>query len=265
MLLTVDIGNTNITFGVFRKDVCMACFRMTTNLPRTSDEYGSLLCDLLKLKDISQDMIKDVIISSVVPNVMYSFRSAILKYLNRVPIFVDSKMDLGISILANNPKEVGADRIVNAVAALQQFGGPVLVIDFGTATTYDLILADGSFVARVTAPGIRISANALWRETAKLPEIEIKKPPSILAKDTVSSMQAGLVYGYIGQTKYMIERMKQEAGISDWNVIATGGLGKLIAEEVEEITQYEPDLTLQGLRLIYEKVKGKEFEACNGK
>ncbi len=156
--------------------------------------------------------------------------------------------------MTGNPKEIGADRIVDAMAAYTLYGGPVLVIDFGTATTYDLILEDGSFVAGITSPGIRISAKALWEDTAKLPAIEIRKPKSILAKDTITSMQAGLVYGYIGQTEYIIRKVKEESGLGDeLHVVATGGLGKIIADEVDAIQVYDNMLTLKGLRLIYEK------------
>jgi type III pantothenate kinase len=159
----------------------------------------------------------------------------------------------GIKIITGNPREIGADRIVDAVAAYELYGGPVFVIDFGTATTYDLILADGAFAAGITSPGIAICANALWNETAKLPEIEIKKPASILAKETVSSMQAGLVYGYIGQTEYIIKQVKKEADLPDLKVVATGGLGKIISDETDLIDVYDPMLTMKGLWCIYQK------------
>ena len=162
----------------------------------------------------------------------------------------------GIRIDIPNPREVGADRIVDAVAAYAMYGGPVIIVDFGTATTYDLLTADGAFTAGITSPGIRISANALWNDTAKLPEIEIELPPTILAKDTTTSMQAGLVYGCIGQTEYIIRKIKEESGL-DAKVVATGGLGKLIADNTDSIDVYDPMLTMVGLRLIYEKTSGK--------
>lgn len=257
MLLVVDIGNTNITCGLFSGDKLTMTFRMTTKIPRTSDEYGIFLCDVLNTKKIKIQEIEEVIISSVVPNIMYSFQHGIYKYLNRKPIIVGAGTKTGIKIQTANPKEVGPDRIVDAVAAYNLYGGPVLVIDFGTATTYDLVTEDGTFTAGITSPGIRISANALWNDTASLPEIEIRKPKTILAKDTITSMQAGLVYGYIGQTEYIIRKVKEEAGLMELRVVATGGLGKIIADEVEAIDYYDPELTLKGLYLIYEKNKMK--------
>lgn len=258
MLLVVDAGNTNITLGIFNGENLLGNFRMTTKIPRTSDEYGILICDLLRTKNIQPSEVEDVIISSVVPNIMYSFTSAIIKYLNVKPIIVGTGTKTGIRIVTANPKEIGPDRIVDAVAAYEIYGGPLIVIDFGTATTYDLILEDGSFAAGITSPGIRISANALWTGTAKLPEIEIAKPSSILAKDTITSMQAGLVYGTIGQTEYIIKKIKEETGIDNMKVIATGGLGKIIADATDEIQYYDQMLTLKGLRLIYQRCKGNK-------
>ena len=194
-----------------------------------------------------------MILSSVVPGIMYSLTSSIIKYIGKEPLIVGMGVKTGIKIITGNPREIGADRIVDAVAAYELYGGPVFVIDFGTATTYDLILADGAFAAGITSPGIAICANALWNETAKLPEIEIKKPASILAKETVSSMQAGLVYGYIGQTEYIIKQVKKEADLPDLKVVATGGLGKIISDETDLIDVYDPMLTMKGLWCIYQK------------
>lgn len=255
MLLAVDVGNTNITLGVFDKKELLGTFRLMTKIARTSDEYGILIRELLLTRGIATEQIGDVIISSVVPNIMHSFKNAIIKYLNLNPIVVGAGTKTGIKIATANPKEVGPDRIVDLVAAYETYGGPLIVIDFGTATTYDLILEDGAFVAGITSPGIRICANALWSDTAALPEVEIKKPDSILAKDTISSMQAGLVYGYIGQTEYIIKKIKEESGLNDIKVVATGGLGKIIADATQEIQIYDAALTMNGLRLIYEKCK----------
>lgn len=255
MLLVVDAGNTNITIGVFKEDKLEASFRLTTGIPRTSDEYGLLLCDLLEHRGMKISDIDAVIVSSVVPAIMYSFHNGVKKYLKLVPFEVKPGTKTGIKITTGNPYEIGADRIVDAVGAYEQYGGPVIVIDFGTATTYDVILADGSFSAGITAPGIRTSAKALWEGTAKLPEIEIKKPDSILAKETISSMQAGLVYGCIGQTEYIIRKIKEETGLSAMKTVATGGLGKIIADATDMIDIYDPNLTLNGLRLIYNRYK----------
>lgn len=251
MLLAVDIGNTNITLAVFKGDKVIANFRMTTKTPRTSDEYGLFLTDLLRTKGIKVVEIKAVIIASVVPNIMHSFNNAIIKYFKIKPMVVGAGTKTGIKIATANPKEIGADRIVDLVAAYEIYGGPVIVIDFGTATTYDLVTKDGSFIAGITSPGIRICANALWQETAKLPEIEIKKPKSILAKDTISSIQSGLVYGYIGQTEYIVKKMIEEAGLEEVKVVATGGLGKLIADSTEAIGHYDANLTMKGLYHIF--------------
>ncbi len=252
MLLTVDVGNTNITLGVFDGANIVGTYRLTTKMQRTSDEFG---IDIKSILSEYEGKIEDIIISSVVPGVMYSLNSAFIKYYGITPKVVGPGIKTGIKLNVPNPKEIGADRIVDAVGAYDVYGGPVIVIDFGTATTYDLISADGEFVAGITAPGIRISAKALWEDTAKLPEIEIKKPDSILAKETISSMQAGLVYGCIGQTEYIVRKIIEESGYKDVKVVATGGLGKLIAEEAECIGIYDKDLTLNGLRLIYEKGK----------
>jgi pantothenate kinase, type III len=257
MLLVIDVGNTNITLGVFEEIDLKASFRLTTGTARTSDEYGLLLCNLLEARKIRTNEITAVTIASVVPKIMYSLTSGIIKYLSITPHIVGIGTKTGIKITNINPKEIGADRVVDAVAAYEIYGGPVLVIDFGTAITYDLITADGSFAAAVTCPGLRIAANALWNDTAKLPEIEIAMPDTILAKDTVTSMQAGLVFGCIGQTEYIVKRMLKEAGIDKCRVIATGGLGKIIAEATDVIETYDVNLTLKGLKIITDKNKGR--------
>lgn len=255
MLLTVDVGNTNITLGLFRDDKVFATFRITTQMARTSDEYGSMIAEMIVRKGIDIENIRDVIISSVVPKVMYSLNNGIIKYFGIRPIIVGLGTKTGIKINRTDPREVGSDRIVDAVAAYELYGGPCIVVDFGTATTYDLIGPEGTFDAGVTSPGIRISAKALWNETAKLPEIEIKKPDSILGKDTITSMQAGIVYGYIGQTEYIIDKIKEESGYDNLKVIATGGLGRIIYKNTDRIDIYDNELTLQGMRIIYEKNK----------
>lgn len=253
MILVIDVGNTNITFGVYQEKELLSTFRMTTRQTRTSDEYGISIRELLTYNGISIDALEGTIIASVVPNVMHSLVGGVSRYLGTQPLIVGPGIKTGIRILTENPREIGSDRIVDAVAAYEIYGGPVLVLDFGTATTYDLVTEDGGFTAGITAPGIRISAKALWEDTAKLPEIEIKKPKSILAQETISSMQAGLVYGQIGQTEYIVSQVKKETGYENLKVVATGGLGRLISEEVESIQIYNSTLTLDGLRIIYEK------------
>lgn len=250
MLLAIDIGNTNITIGACKGDEWLATFRMTTKIPRTSDEYGMFIVSLLAIHQIKPEDIKEVIIASVVPNIMYHFTNGIRKHLGKEPIIIGPGVKTGIAIQTDSPKEVGADRIVDAAGAYYTYGGPLIVIDFGTATTYDVVNAEGAFVAAVTSPGIQISADALWSNASKLPEIEIKKPDSILAKNTVTSMQAGLVYGYIGQVEYIVKKLKEEMGM-DMKVIATGGLAKIIYSETEAIDIYDPLLTFKGLKVIY--------------
>lgn len=257
MLFAIDAGNTNITIGLFDGDKLVRQFRMITKTSRTSDEYGVFLRQWLQVNgdnfDIKDAKIDSVIISSVVPNIMHSLTSGIIKYFDVNPLIVAPGIKSGIRLAIPNPKELGADRLVDAVAAYEMYGGPVIVVDFGTATTHDLVLGDGTFTAGVTSPGIRLAANALWTGTAKLPEVEIQKVDTILGKDTVSSMQAGIYYGYIGQTEYIINRMKKEAGLSNIKVVATGGLGKMISEATDAIDIYDPELTLHGLRIIYDK------------
>ena len=253
MILVIDIGNTNMTMGVFDGETLKTTFRLTTRTPRTSDEYGLIISQLLQRDGITTEMLNGSILSSVVPAVMHPVRSALKRYTDTKPLIVGPGVKTGIRITTDDPRAIGADRIVDAVGAFEKYGGPVLVIDFGTATTYDLITADGCFTAGITAPGIQISSEALWTQTAKLPDIEIKMPKTILAQETISSMQAGLMYGQIGQTEYIIKKVREESGLRDMKVVATGGLGRLIAEETGSIDVYDAVLTLDGLRLIYEK------------
>ena len=253
MILVVDVENTNITYGVFDVDELVSTFRMMSKTPRTSDEYGIMIREMLKKNDIDRQTIEGICVASVVPNIMHSLLGGLSKYVNESILSVGAGIKTGIKIITEAPKEIGPDRIVDAVGAYVKYGGPMLVIDFGTATTYDYITDKGEFAAGITAPGLRISAKALWEDTAKLPEIEIKKPKSIMAQETISSMQAGLVYGQIGQTEYIINQVKKESGRDDLKVVATGGLGRIIADETDMIQVYDPMLTLEGLRFIYDK------------
>ena len=255
MLLVVDVGNTNITLGVFDGEELSSTFRMTTKLPRTSDEYGMELRQLIECQGFKSTDITDIIVASVVPDVMHSLGSAMIKYFGIKPMIVSAGIKTGIRVCTENPKQVGADRIVDAVAAYQIYGGPVIVIDFGTATTYDIVGPDGTFEGAVIAPGIRTSAQALWGGAAMLPAIEIKKPASIMGKETISSMQAGIVYGQIGQAEYIVKKIREESGYLDAKVVASGGLGNIIAKETDFIDYYDPQLTLKGLKMIFDKNK----------
>ena len=255
MLLAIDIGNTNITFGVFSGDKIVTRFRINTQIPRTADEYGLQISQLLGMNDINIDDLTGAAVVSVVPDVLQPLCESIPKYLGLKPLVVGPGTKTGIKINTANPSEVGADRIVDIAAAYSLYGGPLLVLDFGTATTYDLVSPEGGFEAGLTAPGIRISARALWEGTAKLPAIAIEKPESILAKNTITSMQAGLVYGQIGQTEYIITHMRDESGYEGLKVVATGGLGGIIAGSTDMIDIYDVDLTLKGLKIISDRNK----------
>ena len=253
MILVIDVGNTNMTLGVYEKEELLATFRIMTKMPRTSDEYGVLITQILLNRGIKATDLEGSIVASVVPDVMHALMGALVRYTRTRPMSVGPGMKTGIRIVTEDPRAIGADRIVDAVAAYEKYGGPVLVLDFGTATTYDLITEKGEFAAGITAPGMGISSEALWTQAAKLPKIEIRKPKSILAQETITSMQAGLVYGQIGQTEYIIKKVKEESGLKSLKVVATGGLGRLIAQETDAIDIYDSHLTMEGLRILYEK------------
>lgn len=258
MLLVVDVGNTNIVIGVMKESELISSWRIATQTPHTSDEYGINMINFLQQKGMTVDDIGDIIMSSVVPDIMYSLRNSFYKYFGKEAIIVGPGLKTGIDIRTDNPKEVGADRIVNVVAGYELYGGPAIVIDFGTATTYDVVTEKGEFIAGITSPGIRICADALWQRAAQLPKFEIKRPKGVLdAKNTITSMQSGLVYGYIGQVEYIAKKAKEELGVDKLTVVATGGLGKIIQEGTDIIDYYDPLLTLKGLEMIYRKNKNR--------
>lgn len=252
MILVVDVGNTNIVLGLYEGSALHCNWRISTNRSGTSDEYGVLIYNLFRLAGISVERIEGVIISSVVPPLMFVLEELCLKYLNRAPYIVGPGIKTGLNIRVDNPKEVGADRIVNAVAALELYGAPCIIVDFGTATTYDYIDASGQLLGCAIAPGIGISTEALYQRAAKLPRIELIKPKSVIGKNTISAMQAGIVYGYVGQVDGIVSRIIEEYGTSP-EVVATGGLAEMIASESRTISVVNPLLTLEGLRFIYEK------------
>ncbi len=254
MLLAIDIGNTNIVMGVMKGLELITSFRLTTQTPRTSDEYGVMMVEMLREKQIKVTDITAVIMSSVVPDIMYSVNNSIKKYLHHKPLVVGPGVKTGLAVKTDNPREVGADRIVNCVAAYELYGGPCMAIDFGTSTTYDIVNGKGEFIGGLITPGIRICADALWQRAAQLPHMEIKRTKGILdCKNTVSSMQSGLIYGYIGQVEYIVNKTKEAMGCDDLKVIATGGLAKVIQDGTNVIQKYDGLLTLKGLALIYEK------------
>ena len=255
MITVIDVGNTNITIGIMQEDEVVASFRLTTSQRRTSDEFVAVFYGLFQTNGINERQVEGVVISSVVPKVMHSLRNSIYKFFDLEPIIVGAGIKTGIQIKRENPKSVGADRIVDLVAGHYLYGGPLIVIDFGTATTYDYLSADGVFEFGLTSPGIETSAIALWSKAAQLPEIEIKKPASIKCKNTITSMQGGLIFGYIGQTEYIIKKIKEEVG--EAKVIATGGLGRIIFNETDMIDDYDPNLSFKGMKVIYDKNRGE--------
>ncbi len=262
MLVAIDVGNTNITIGVFKHEDLIANYRLTTKIKRTSDEYGSSLVNFLTAAGIDVKDVNDVIVSSVVPKIMHSFRNGIKKFLNIDPIIVRPGIKTGISVQLENPKSVGSDRIADCVGAYHEYGGPVLVVDFGTATTYDYVTKEGHFKAGAIGVGIESGANALWGQTAQLPEIEIKRPSTILAKNTQTEMQAGIFYQCLGGFEMTVKQFRKELK-EDFKVIATGGLGRVICDYTDFIDVYDPNLIFKGLKVIYEKNKDEKKEERN--
>ena len=252
MILVLDVGNTNIVLGVFQEEELKYHWRFETSRGKTEDEYGMLIKQLIETSGMSFQDITGIIISSVVPPIMFSLERMCMKYFKVKPLIVGPGIKTGLNIKYENPKEVGADRIVNAVAALQLYGNPLIIVDFGTATTYCYINEEKEYLGGVICPGVAISTEALYSRAAKLPRIEIAKPTEIIGKNTVSAMQAGVYYGYVGQVEGIVNRIRKEYG-TDPTVVATGGLANLLADECKVIDIVDPFLTLKGLHMIYKK------------
>jgi type III pantothenate kinase len=253
MILVFDIGNTNIVLGVFDDDELIAHWRISTERERTADEYGMLLINFFDYAKLDMKKVEAVVVSSVVPPLMRNLERMSKRYFNVSPMVVGPGIKTGMPIKMDNPREVGADRIVNAVAAYSLYNGPAIIVDFGTATTFCTINENGEYIGGVIAPGIGISIEALFEKAAKLPRVELKRPPSVLGKNTVHGMQSGIVFGYTGLVDEIVRRLKKEVG--ECQVIATGGLADLIARESSTINKVEPFLTLIGLKLIYQRNK----------
>ena len=250
MLLVVDVGNTNTVLGLFDGAELVHDWRIRTVVDHTVDEYGMLIYNLYKTSRISSRKIRDIIISCVVPPMLNILEPLCGKYFSLKPLIVGPGVKTGMPIFYDNPKEVGADRIVNAVAGYEKYKQDLIIVDFGTATTFDYVSARGEYMGGCITPGIMISSEALFERAAKLPRVELSKPRSIVAKDTVSSMQAGIIYGYAGLVDGICERMKAEVK-SNPLVVATGGLAKIVAAETRNINIVDDMLTLEGLRIIY--------------
>ncbi len=262
MLLAIDVSNTNIVFGLFEHKDIVCRWKMTANRESTSDEFGAFLFSMFNIDKIKMDQVEAVIIASVVPTVMYSLEHAIRKFFKTEPLVVGPGIRTGVNIKYENPREIGADRIVNAAAACAMYGAPVIIADMGTATVFCAISPNCEYMGGVICPGIKISADALFQRTAKLPKVDIVRPETVIGRNTVSSIQSGLVYGFAGQADYIIRRMKKEmcdefagVGLRPENIktVATGGLARLIAAESETIDRVDTDLTLHGLRIVYER------------
>lgn len=261
LLLVVDVGNTNTVVGVYSDDELAGHWRLSTNRQRTADEWGILLRDLFGFHSFRFQDVEGVIISSVVPQLMLSLERMSLGYFNVQPLIIGPGMKTGMPIRYDNPREIGADRIVNAVAGFRKYGGPLVIVDFGTATTFDAVSADGEYLGGAISPGLVVATEALFERTAKLPRVEFVSPKSAIGKNTVSSIQSGIVFGFVGLVDGLVRRICRELG-GKVHVVATGGLAELLAEHSTTINDVDQFLTLDGLRLLYELNRVQPDEEC---
>ncbi|NMB40642.1 MAG: type III pantothenate kinase [Firmicutes bacterium] len=252
MLLAIDVGNTNIMLGVYDGKELRKSWRISTDREQTDDEYGILIRNLFQQNALQAECINAMIISSVVPPLRYPLQKMALRYFNVSPLIVGPGIKTGLNILFDNPREVGADRVVNSVAAIELYGGPLIIVDFGTATTFCAISEKEEYLGGAIAPGINISMEALFQKAAKLPRVELIRPSKVIGKDTIASMQSGILFGFVGQVDGIVKRMLKEFPQKP-KVLATGGLAGLIAKESETIEEVNYLLTLEGLRIIYER------------
>ncbi|NLV57431.1 MAG: type III pantothenate kinase [Clostridiales bacterium] len=252
MILTMDVGNTNIKTALFEGSRLRQYWRISTSKTYTSDEYGLILSGLFAHQGIDMKAVEGIAMSSVVPTINFTLEHMCKNYFHKAPMMVAPGIKTGINIKYENPRELGSDRIANAVAAYEIYGGPCIFIDFGTATTFGAVDAGGSFLGGCICPGIKLASEALVRDTAKLPHFELVRPDHVIGKTTVTNLQSGLIYGYIGQVEYLIRQMKKELGTPDAYVVATGGMAVLVGEDAG-IDKRDGLLTLKGLRILYER------------
>ncbi len=253
MILVFDVGNTNIVMGIYKDKTLLDFWRLSTDVNRTADEYGMFINQLLRHQNFDATDVKAIVISTVVPSIMYTLEHMTKKYFRTELLIIGPGIKTGMNIKYDNPKLLGSDRLVNAVAAYELYGGPVIIVDLGTATKFCAVSDKGEYLGGAIAPGIKISSEALFQRTAKLPKVELVMPEAVICKNTVSCMQSGILYGHVGQVDYIVRKMKKELGCENVTVVATGGLSKLISTESETIDIVNGLLTLEGLRIIYER------------
>ena len=253
MLLAIDISNKDTTLATFKGEKLRKLYRVTTKTPRTTDEYGVLFMDIIRLSNARAEDVEGIIIASVVPSVMYPVTNACRRYFHVRPLVVGPGVKTGVKVRANNPRETGADLIVNCAAAVELYGGPAIIVGYGTATSFTLMLEDGTLDSVIIAPGIQTSLTSLSTQASMITDVEIRKPKHVLPHETSECIQAGIVYSTVGSTQYIVRKMKEASGLHNVKVIATGGFGKMFADEIDEIDFFDALLPQHGLRIIYEK------------
>ncbi|WP_297241391.1 type III pantothenate kinase [uncultured Flavonifractor sp.] len=258
MLLAIDVGNTNMVFGIYEGEELKGSFRLQTDANRTSDEMGLLMCQYFQRFGVSLDQLEDVVIGSVVPQVMHTLSNAVKKYLGKEPLVIDEDLDPRLPYIpCDSDERLGPDRAVADIAAMEKYGTPLIVLDFGTATTLDAVSADGVYLGGCITAGVRVSIDGLFQKTALLPRVELVKPDTVLSTTAVGQIQAGAVMGYIGAMEYLIRQAKAEMGGEDIKVIATGGLARMVADNTPLIDVVDPQLVLDGLRIVYQRERSK--------